>query len=175
MSKIGTKHAALHFAPVEYLTHFGERSELSEQDIALAEEYLVKVWAGARSTTKCKTFDALTLEKYKGGTGIDSLPPTSSVIRGHIHRGALLIYRVCHLLDRDPEELDPNEYGWEENFGIMLPSQCLKSIPDNMLSLCKCTGKCDKGRCSCKAGGVKCTVFCHGRNNNLLCTNKLGN
>ena len=55
-----------------------------------------------------------------------------------------------------------------------ISSKCLKPIPDNMLSLCKCTGKCDKGRCSCKAGGVKCTVFCHGRNNNLLCTNKLG-
>ena len=72
MSKVGTKHAVLHFTPEQYLLNFGEDSELSDADAALAEEYLLKVSAGVRSTTTCKTFDELRLEKYIGGnTGVN--------------------------------------------------------------------------------------------------------
>jgi len=35
---------------------------LSDQDIAFAEKYLVRVWAGARSTTAAETFDQLRVE-----------------------------------------------------------------------------------------------------------------
>ena len=96
MSKVGTKHAAIHFKPEQYLINFGEEPELSPRDVALAEEYLVKTYSGVKSKTQSKTFDELSLEKYIGGkyigwnSGIDALPPTSSVMKGHIHRGALL-------------------------------------------------------------------------------------
>ena len=95
MSKVGSKHD-----PVKYLSNFGEESILTEQDISCAEKYLVRVWAGVRSKTTAETFDELRFENYIGGaTGIDSLPPTSSVIRGHIHHGAFLIYKACNLLN----------------------------------------------------------------------------
>ena len=54
MSKIGTKHAAIHLNPEQYLTNFGENSEPSDTDMALAEEFLVKCWAGVRSKPHCK-------------------------------------------------------------------------------------------------------------------------
>ena len=174
LSKIGTKHAAIHFSPEKYLINFGESSELSDGNFALAEEFLVKGCAGVRSTTQCKTFDELRLEKYIGGnSGIDALPPTSSVVKGHIHRGALLVYRSIHLLDRDMKELDPHEHGWEENFDLMLPKKNLKLIPTHMLNTCSCSGKCDNTRCSCREKKVKCTVFCHGKQDNLSCSTKL--
>ncbi|KAH3837457.1 hypothetical protein DPMN_110847 [Dreissena polymorpha] len=44
--------------------NFGETDTLSEQDEALAEKYLVRVWAGARSTTTTETFEHLRLENY---------------------------------------------------------------------------------------------------------------
>ena len=66
MSKVGTKHSAVHFNPEQYL-NFGEESELSAGDAAMAEEYLVKTSAGVRSKTLCKTFHELRLEKYIGG------------------------------------------------------------------------------------------------------------
>ena len=174
LSKIGTKHAAIHFSPEKYLINFGESSELSDRDFALAEEFLVKGYAGVRSATQCKTFDELRLEKYIGGkSGIDTLPPTSSVVKGHIHRGALLLYRLIHLLDQGTKELDPHEHGWEENFDIMLPQKNLKLIPINMLNTCSCGGKCNNTQCSCREKNVKCTVFCHGKQDNLSCSNKL--
>ena len=79
MSKVGTKHAAVTSDPVQFLMNFGETDTLSEQDEALAEKYLVRVWAGARSTTTAETFDHLRLENYTSASaGLDCLPPTSS-------------------------------------------------------------------------------------------------
>ena len=92
-------------------------------------------------------------------------------MKGHLHRGALLVYRAIHLLDRDPEELDPHEYGWEESFGLMLPIRNLKLVPDNMLNVCACGGHCDSTRCGCRDRMVKCTVFCHGKKDNQECNN----
>ncbi|KAL8619946.1 hypothetical protein ACOMHN_015228 [Nucella lapillus] len=99
MSKVGTKYAAMTADPVQHLTNFGETDSLSEQDEALAEKYLVHVWAGVKSRTTAETFNQLRVENYTSATaGIDSLPPTSSVIRGYIHRGAFLVHKACHLL-----------------------------------------------------------------------------
>ena len=137
MSKIGTKHAALHHDPEFYLRTFGDDPVITEQQISSLEEYLVKVWAGAKTTITAKTFNELRLEKYLSGSGIDLLPPTSSSIRGHIFRGGFLIYNIVHMLDNDIIHLDPREYAWEENHGIMLPSQILKPIPT--AKLCRCS------------------------------------
>ena len=57
--QIETKHCALPSDPFRYLTNFGESDILSEQDICLAEQYLVKCSIGARSSTKSLTFDQL--------------------------------------------------------------------------------------------------------------------
>jgi hypothetical protein len=54
---VGTKHAAMACDPVQYLANFGETNTVSEQDAALAEKYLVRVWSGARSSTTSETFD----------------------------------------------------------------------------------------------------------------------
>ena len=167
MSKVGTKRAAITCDPVQYLINFGEAEELSDQDISLAERYLVRVWAGARSTTTAETFDQLRVDNYTSASaGIDALPPTSSVIRGHIHRGAFLVHRACQLLATDNERearLVPVEHGWEDHDGTLLPSKCLKPLPLGLLIMCKCAGKCDTRRCACRAAGVLCVIFCHGK------------
>ena len=81
MSKVGTKHAALASDPAQYLTNFGEADTLSDQDTALAEKYLIRVWAGVRSNTTAETFDDLKLENYSSArVGIDALPPTSTAV-----------------------------------------------------------------------------------------------
>ena len=61
----------------------------------MAEKYLVRVWAGARSSTTAVTFDDLRVDNYTSASvGIDALPLTSSVIRVHIHRGDFLGQRA---------------------------------------------------------------------------------
>ena len=64
ISKVGTKHAAMTFDPVQYLTNFGETDTWTDQDVVLAEKYLVHVWAGARSTTTAHTFNQLRVKQY---------------------------------------------------------------------------------------------------------------
>ncbi|KAH3722038.1 hypothetical protein DPMN_064987 [Dreissena polymorpha] len=59
MSNVGTKHAAVTSEPVQFLINFGETYTLSALDEALAEKHLVRVWAGARSTSTAETFDHL--------------------------------------------------------------------------------------------------------------------
>jgi hypothetical protein len=175
MSKVGTKHAAMACDPVQYLTNFGETDILLDQDAALAEKYLVRVWAGARSTTAAETFDQLRVENYLcSSVGIDALPPTSSEIRGHIQRGAFLVRKACQLLataDEHGARLEPLDHGWEEHFGALLPSKCLKPLSGSFLTICKCAGKCDTRRCGCRSAGVLCVIFCHGKTDNSSCKN----
>ncbi len=54
-SRISTKLAAMHCSPIAYLDEFAERDELKEKEISQVEEYLVRVWAGARSQPSAKT------------------------------------------------------------------------------------------------------------------------
>ena len=175
MSKVGTKHAAIASDPVQYLTNFGERTTLSEQDIQLAEKYLVRCWVGPRSTTRCDTFDQLRLQVYTSSVcRIDQLPPTSSSVRGHIHRAGYLVHQSCTLLTQGLEPcnaLGVLDHGWEERFGVLLPSKSLQPLPESVLGTCKCTGKCDTRRCTCRGADVKCVMFCHGKNENHRCMN----
>jgi len=64
------------------LTNFGKTDTLLEQDEVLAEKYLVRVLAGARSTITTETLEQLRLENYMSASaGIYSLSPTTSVIK----------------------------------------------------------------------------------------------
>ena len=49
ISKIGTKHASLSCDPHRYLSDFAESHTLSEEVAQKTKEYLVRVWAGAKS------------------------------------------------------------------------------------------------------------------------------
>lgn len=87
ISKIGTKHASLAFDPENYLADFAESDTVTDENFRKAEEYLIQVWAGVKSKPKSKTFDKLRVEvqlRAKIPKLIYVLPPTSSVIHGHI-------------------------------------------------------------------------------------------
>ena len=131
----------------------------------MAEKYLVRVYAGVRSSTKAETFDQLRLACYLSGIGIDTLPPTSSVIRGHIKRGAYLVHQACTLLS-NTQTFDSNamqKYGWSEHLGMLLPTKCLNPLPCELLTVCKCSGRCNTRRCRCRDKKARCTVFCHSK------------
>ena len=174
MSKIGTKLASVKYEPARYLINFAEDISLNEQDVLLAEEYLVKVWTGVLSKTSALSFDQLRIEFYNT-VSLNMLPPTSAVMRGHILRGFYLIRKAVSLLDDDPIEMNPVDFGWNGETGILLPSKFLKPLPNVLRTTCKCTSDCAK-RCKCKAANLKCVVFCHNKiNKGLKCTNTSGN
>ena len=105
------------------------------------------------------------------GSSLETLPPTSSVIRGHLKRGAHLIKQVCDLLKNDQHTDDPLENGWVEQFGILLPNKYLKALPENVLITCLCQKTCESKICRCKAAEVKCTIYCHGKSISKQCKN----
>ena len=172
LSKLGTKHAAVHFNPAVALSQFGESPFLPEHDINCAEEYLVKCYNGIKSVTNCKTFDALRLKCVESAkvVGLEQLPPTSSVVRGHIRRAFYDIRNDVTLLD-DPPNIDPIDYSWKDLDGVMVPDKHLKPIPENMLKLCGCEGKCDTKRCNCKKADIQCVVYCHKKVTKSPCVN----
>ena len=61
MSEVGTIHAAMTCDPVQYLTNSGETYTLSEHDVVPADKYLVRVWAGARSTKTAEICNQLSI------------------------------------------------------------------------------------------------------------------
>ena len=58
---------------------------------------------------------------------IDALPPTSSVVHGHIGCAYFFVYNlVYNLVEEDRNEsLNPLDYGCEEHSGALFPSKCI--------------------------------------------------
>ena len=84
LNKVGTKKAAMVSDPVKYLSDFAVTEELCHAQLWLAEEYLVKVWAGANRKVAARIFDALRLSDYtdsKEAKPLETLPPTSSSVK----------------------------------------------------------------------------------------------
>lgn len=164
LSKIGTKHAALLCEPLKFLTDFAESDQLTEDTRQNVEQYLVRIWAGAKSKTESKTFDQLRMEWHIRPTtpkSLEALPPTSSVITGHIMRSFYVIRNIICLLDDTSAIRNPINYCWVKDNDLLLPDKCLKPLPHELLETCKCTGKCDTRRCCCKKAEQKCVLFCH--------------
>jgi len=176
MSKIGTKNASMTWEPERYLLQFAETESANEQDFLLVEEYLVKVWSGVRAKTNAKTFNELRVEMHKNGIPINKLPPTSSVIKGHLLRGFYLIRKAISLLNECETQIDPLKFGWHGETGILLPLKCLNNFPDVLKTICKCNSNCDK-RCKCKGVNLKCVMFCHNKKSQkeINCKNTSGN
>ena len=172
LSKVGTKHAALHYISAVNLSTFGETSVLSEHDINVAEEYLVKCYNGVKSICSVKTFDELRLlTKSTKIIGLDQLPPTSAVIRKHIRRAYFDIRHDLTLLE-EPPQLDPLDFGWRECDSVFLPDKNLNPIPDEKLKLCGCAGKCENAKCNCKKSSQICVIYCHKKVPNSPCLNR---
>ena len=167
MSKIGTKKSALvNGNPVEYLLDFAINKEVYQDEISVAEKYLTRVWSGIRKTTS-NDFDNLRLEFYTCySQGIDGLPPTSSVVKGHIRRAAHSLRRKCSIiggLQLQNHDESPSENDWYIAFGMYLPKKNLCPLPDEIITLCNCGGQCVNKRCNCFKIQKPCVIFCHGK------------
>ena len=178
VSKIGTKKSAFSKQPELYLSAFAEGPTLTNENFAQAEEFLVRVLsAPSQSVCRVKTFNGLRLEKYKQSKHaqpLETFPPTSSAIRGHIKRAFYVIRTVVTILDDSSEKLNPTFYGWEiDNFERLLPAKHLKLLPSDMLTICKCRGRCATRQCPCRKAGVACMLFCHNKESNAECCNKI--
>ena len=83
-SKVGIMHASVQTNPEQYLSNFGETTTLSEEDISLAEEHLVKVRASVKAKPCSKTFDEYRSERYTGGSRPSMIYYQQALLPGHI-------------------------------------------------------------------------------------------
>ena len=88
MSKMDSKHDGLKCDSARYISNFAEKEWLSKQNLTLIKAYFMKIWADINSNTTVTTLNDLRKEtyinSYPKGRPIDALPPTSSVVHGHI-------------------------------------------------------------------------------------------
>ena len=98
-----------------------------------------------------------------------------NALHGHL---AVAIWRDC--LKTDPPALDPTTHGWYHPEGsaalsptIVLSDSPLAPVGLRKLLKCGCSNEtqCANKRCSCKANGLSCTIFCHCRGEDD-CNNK---
>ena len=95
--KIGTKYGGLNAKPIDYLTTFGQRKSLFQEQAEKAELYLVKV---LRPSSACTTINELLIESYLDiSLSLIELPPTSSLIFGQILRSHFIIHQYLNLLN----------------------------------------------------------------------------
>lgn len=142
---------------MSFLADFGEADNLYDTEVQNLEKYLVKVWS---AKAEVDTFDELRYEDYHKNLNksLANLPPTSSVIEGHIQRTLLAVREAVTLLDQRVP-LEPTDYGWEESNGVLVPSKHLKPLPDVLLTVCGCT-RCKTKQCKCRKANLNCCVFC---------------
>ena len=61
------------------------------------------------------------------------------------------------------DELLPEEWGWRESDGVLIPVQTdLPPAPDDLLQVirCNCQSDCSSLRCTCRKHNVKCSLAC---------------
>ena len=97
-----------------------------------------------------------------------------NVLHAHL---VVAVWRDC--LKTDPPALAPTDHGWyrPEGKAFLLPVVVPAGIPlapAELLKVLKCgcsnSTPCASKRCSCKANGLSCTLFCHCRGDD--CHNK---
>ena len=99
-SKLRMKDRA---CPEDYFQSFGEKEFVSDEEIRLAEQYLIKV---LHPGSKCKSFDDLLVECYMHkNISLLNLPPASRSVEGHILRCFYIIRQQTTLLAESNHEL----------------------------------------------------------------------
>lgn len=154
-SKFGTKYAALKATPVAFLKNFGQLDVNIEDQIKLAEEYLVQV---KKKGSSCKTVDELRDFLYHHSKASE-LPPTSKETRLHILRELYATHQMINGLSSD-QNIDPLLYGFEVEDDLLMPKKGRNPIPEEFTVKCECFKCSSKQSCSCRSKQIRCCSFC---------------
>ena len=159
-SKVGTKLSALKAKPTSYLQQFGKLGPTKdfEEQLSQAEAYICQVLkpgTALKSVNKLRSW----LYYHSKSTTLQALPPSGSSLRAHICRSYYVTNQVCSILTDTPLKLDPADYGYGIEDGLLLPVNILSSLPEKMTTYCNCRN-CATQRCSCRKLRLKCCKFC---------------
>ena len=99
-----------------------------------------------------------------------SLPPTSAAAKHHSLR---VYYQVQQWKGNAADELRPDDWGWRESSGGLVPVQTdLPPAPQQLLKMirCNCQTDCSSLKCTCKKHNIECSAAC-GNCRGSACTN----
>eukprot|EP00745_Piridium_sociabile_P030469 TRINITY_DN50548_c0_g2_i3.p1 TRINITY_DN50548_c0_g2~~TRINITY_DN50548_c0_g2_i3.p1 ORF type:complete len:545 (+),score=119.14 TRINITY_DN50548_c0_g2_i3:414-2048(+) len=150
----------------------------NQEQIAAAGETALTVLYGGKDTD---SLDKLRHVRYmqKIATSVVSLhpkklPPTSSAAKFHSMRTYFQVQEWLHL-SQDSCHLEPQDWGWEVQNGVMFPVlNDIDVAPEALLHVvrCNCVTECQTARCTCRKHGLVCSVAC-GQCRGQSCTNSV--
>ncbi|KAG1713911.1 Lactosylceramide 1,3-N-acetyl-beta-D-glucosaminyltransferase [Nymphon striatum] len=145
--------------------------ELTPRVLKDAETFICKVYSVHRITS-CDKARVTLFCKCKSQ---ESLPPTSDAVTYHIQRAHYqsMIWRQA--TSQQPHLPSATTLGWELTDEKLRPK--LMSLPPIPVACkdiirCGCKTGSSSGRCSCRAGKLKCTGACACANSGNVCMNK---
>ena len=143
-----------------YSATFLER-EASCSDVETAGERALAVLFGCQDLNAGR-MDKFTDKVSKKYVDPEHLPLTADAARFHSRRVYHQVQEWCG------NKLDPTKWGWVNQVsprgGLVLRSVKMELAPAPagvlLMIRCKCAGRCDGMRCSCKKNGLLCTAAC---------------
>ena len=122
---------------------FGEYNTLEDDEVQIAEEFLVRVASSCSAASPAKRFDELWALTWERTSSVLELEPTSHSIRmGHIKRWWFLFKTCSDLLTINYNHLKPIDHGWEDVEGELFARKELNLLPDEMCKVCRCKIRC---------------------------------
>ena len=144
---------------------FGQSQQAEADILQGSKQYLVKLLGSAG---ECNTFDDLRYHLYMNKRKtISELPPTSASMMGHLLRSHYCLYSSKLYHPQKFINLDPMNYGWERDNGLLTPAKFYNRLPVEYTVACVCKKRCN-GRCKCRRLAAECSEFCACGN---ICTN----
>jgi len=104
------------------------------------------------------TMDELRVHMYCHSKGKQQLPPTSTSTRSHILRSLFATYKMVSVLTPDSPDLDPTDFGYVIDDGLLVADPANRSISEKYTVRCNCS-KCATVRCPCMQSEDMCCKF----------------
>ena len=92
-------------------------------------------------------------------TTLHSLPPSKGAILAHISRSFYISYQMCSILDEVKAKQGPTDFGYIMDNDLLLLSNIISQLPDNMTAVCNCQ-HCATKRCNCRKLSISWSKFC---------------
>ena len=143
-----------------YLKDFGSLIQMFDfkAQAKNAESYLCQVFNKQTAITDINKLRSW-LYHHTKHTTLHSLPPSKSALLAHISRSFYISYQMCSIPDDVRASLDPTDFGYIMGVDLLLSSNKITQLPENMTAVCNCQHWATKW-CNCRKLSISYSKFC---------------
>ena len=122
--------------PENYLEDFVIKRLQDSSLVCAKKKYFLRVIS---PKSNCEILDNLRYGIYKmKEKALNELPPTSSAIHWYLLRSHYFVYLCSNLLDNCSNILEPENYGWIIENGLLVPTKNFATVPSYLTTKCCC-------------------------------------